>query len=778
MKTPVIAIAGNPNSGKTTLFNALTGTRQRVGNWPGVTVEKKTGNCRVEGRELELVDLPGIYSFSASSEDEIIARDFLVSGNAELVLNIVDATSLERGLLLTLQLLEMGVPVVVVANMMDLVKERNLHLDIDGLSRELDCPVVPMSASKGKGLKALKSMVLEKIERPEMSKEPISRPPAIQQALPQISALLEEKTLQTFRSQRSRDWFCQSLLESEQSFDTLLGLSNSAQSELLVLRSKLTTKLGEEPDLVMSDLRFERVRQITRQTVNRAREVSRTLTDRIDALVLNRILAIPIFLLAMYLTFMVTINLGGAFIDFFDQFTGAVTVDGLRAVLEAIGLPELLITLLSDGLGGGIQTVATFIPPIFFLFLCLSLLEDSGYMARAAFVMDRLMRMVGLPGKAVIPMMVGFGCTVPAVMATRTLEDRRERTLTAMMAPMMSCGARLPVYALFAAAFFPVQGQNVVFALYLIGILMAVLTGLLLRNSLLQGESVPFVMELPAYHVPTLRGILTHTWERLKGFLIRAGRVILVVVMVLSFLNSIGTDGSFGNQDSEDSILSHIGMSITPVFSPMGIHEENWPATVGLITGIFAKEAVVGTLDSLYSVMDVNDLTEEEPFAFWDAVREAFSTIPEGLRGVIGSIGDPLGINVGVIEDISTAAAEQEVTHSTFGAMKTRFDGTVGAFAYLLFILLYAPCAATLAAIWREISPGWAVFSSVYLSLLAWSVSVFYYQAATFAEHPQTSLFWLVFVGALFSGGSAGLVFWKGKISSSNAPLLKKGYVS
>ena len=293
-----------------------------------------------------------------------------------------------------------------------------------------------------------------------------------------------------------------------------------------------------------------------------------------------------------------------------------------------------------------------------------------------------------------------------------------------------------------------------------------------------EGESVPFVMELPAYHVPTLRGILTHTWERLKGFLIRAGRVILVVVMVLSFLNSIGTDGSFGNQDSEDSILSHIGMSITPVFSPMGIREENWPATVGLITGIFAKEAVVGTLDSLYSVMDVNDLTEEEPFAFWDAVQEAFSTIPEGLLGVIGSIGDPLGINVGVIEDISTAAAEQEVTHSTFGAMKTRFDGTVGAFAYLLFILLYAPCVAALAAIWREISPGWAVFSSVYLSLLAWSVSVFYYQAATFAEHPQTSLFWLVFVSTLLSGGSAGFVFWKGKISSSNAPLLKKGYVS
>jgi len=778
MNTPVIAIAGNPNSGKTTLFNALTGARQRVGNWPGVTVEKKTGNCVVEGQELELIDLPGIYSFSASSVDESIARDFLVSGNADLVVNIVDATSLERGLLLTMQLLEMGVPVVVAANMMDLVKERNLQLDIDGLTRELDCPVVPMTASKGKGLKALKSILLETVLNPKISKEPITPPKAIKQVLPEISAMLGENAKQSLRDQRSQDWFCQNLIETEQEYGTEQGLTDSAQSELLVLRAKLATELGEEPDLVMSDLRYGRVREITRQTVNRAREVSRTLTDRIDALVLNRVLAIPVFLLAMYLTFMVTINVGGAFIDFFDQFTGAITVDGFRAVLEALGLPALLVTLLADGVGGGIQTVATFIPPIFFMFLCLTLLEDSGYMARAAFVMDRLMRAVGLPGKAMIPMMVGFGCSVPAVMATRTLEDRRERTLTAMMAPMMSCGARLPVYALFAAAFFPVQGQNVVFALYLIGILMAVLTGLLLRNTLLQGESAPFVMELPAYHVPTLRGILTHTWERLKGFLIRAGRVILVVVVILSFLNSIGTDGSFGNEDSEESVLSHIGMSITPIFTPMGIREENWPATVGLFTGIFAKEAVVGTLDSLYAGMDADATAEEESFAFWNVIQGAFATIPEGLLGVVDTFSDPLGIAVGEIEDVSSAAEAQEVSSSTFGAMIRRFDGTAGAFAYLLFILLYAPCVAALAAIWREISPGWAVFSSAYLSILAWSTSVLYYQVSTFAEHPNTSLFWLVLVSVLLGVGIFGLTRWKKRSPSVTGAMLGKSFAS
>jgi ferrous iron transport protein B len=590
--------------------------------------------------------------------------------------------------------------------------------------------------------------------------------------------MLGENAKQSLRDQRSQDWFCQNLIETEQEYGTEQGLTDSAQSELLVLRAKLATELGEEPDLVMSDLRYGRVREITRQTVNRAREVSRTLTDRIDALVLNRVLAIPVFLLAMYLTFMVTINVGGAFIDFFDQFTGAITVDGFRAVLEALGLPALLVTLLADGVGGGIQTVATFIPPIFFMFLCLTLLEDSGYMARAAFVMDRLMRAVGLPGKAMIPMMVGFGCSVPAVMATRTLEDRRERTLTAMMAPMMSCGARLPVYALFAAAFFPVQGQNVVFALYLIGILMAVLTGLLLRNTLLQGESAPFVMELPAYHVPTLRGILTHTWERLKGFLIRAGRVILVVVVILSFLNSIGTDGSFGNEDSEESVLSHIGMSITPIFTPMGIREENWPATVGLFTGIFAKEAVVGTLDSLYAGMDADATAEEESFAFWNAIQGAFATIPEGLLGVADTFSDPLGIAVGEIEDVSSAAEAQEVSSSTFGAMIRRFDGTAGAFAYLLFILLYAPCVAALAAIWREISPGWAVFSSAYLSILAWSTSVLYYQVSTFAEHPNTSLFWLVLVSVLLGVGIFGLTRWKKRSPSVTGAMLGKSFAS
>jgi len=774
MKPLTVAIAGNPNSGKTTLFNLLTGSRQKVGNWPGVTVEKKTGTCNISGEVVNIVDLPGIYSFSAASPDEQIARDFLLSKSADVVVNILDATSMERGLFLTMQLLEMGIPVIVAANMMDQVKELNLQLDIKGLSHELNCPVLQMTASKQQGIADLKSLLGEVSREPITSVKPIQWPQAIQQALPQISALIGKEQSAFLGNEHSRNWMSLYLLESNQHIPSPEYFSANAIAQLNKLRKKVASELGEEPDLVLTDLRYGRVREITSKTLNRTREVSRTLTDRLDTLVLNRFLAIPIFLLFMYLTFMVTINVGGAFIDFFDQLTGAITVDGFRYILEKLGITELLVTLLADGLGGGIQTVSTFIPPIFFMFLCLTILEDSGYMARAAFVMDRLMRTVGLPGKSMIPMMVGFGCSVPAVMATRTLEDRRERTLTAMLAPMMSCGARLPVYALFAAAFFPVQGQNIVFALYLIGILMAVLTGLLLRNTLLQGDSAPFVMELPSYHVPTLRSILMHTWERLKSFLVRAGRVILIIVVILSFLNSIGTDGSFGNEDSDSSVLSKIGMTITPIFTPMGISDENWPATVGLFTGIFAKEAVVGTLDSLYAGLDAKEGAnpEDKEFELSEAVKNAFASIPIGVLSVADTITDPLGIGVGEIKDIATAAEEQDVSKSTFGAMINRFDGTAGAFAYLLFILLYAPCVAALAAIWREISPGWAVFSSVYLSVLAWSVSVLYYQSATFTQHPQSSITWIITITLLLSAGIIGLARFNNKQSTRSLKLI------
>ena len=361
-------------------------------------------------------------------------------------------------------------------------------------------------------------------------------------------------------------------------------------------------------------------------------------------------------------------------------------------------------------------------------------------MARAAFVMDRLLRTIGLPGKAFIPMLVGFGCNVPGIMATRTLESRRDRILAILMNPFMSCGARLPVYTLFAAAFFPHTGGLIIFGLYMTGILLAILSGMLFKKTLLKGEISSFVMELPPYHLPTLSGVMYHTWNRLKSFLIKAGKVILVIVAILGFLNTLGTDGSFGNNDSSKSVLSALGRTATPLFHPMGIREENWSATVGLFTGIFAKEAVVGTLDSIYSQLE-NETTQEtpeEPFNFWRGISDAFVAIPDGFEGFFDGLKDPLGVR-GAVEGID------EITPDETSIIVKRFGehGKAAAFAYLLFILIYAPCVAALAAIAREIGMRWMLFSTLYLTVLAWVISTAYYQIATFSTNPATSAGWL-----------------------------------
>jgi len=507
--------------------------------------------------------------------------------------------------------------------------------------------------------------------------------------------------------------------------------------------------LGGDLDIQVADARYGFANAAAQQAVTWSGRTTRDLTDRIDRVVLNRALGIPIFLLMMYLMFMFTINIGGAFIDFFDEFAGALFVDGAAAGMTALGSPEWLTVLLAKGIGGGLQTVATFIPIIGFLFLFLSVLEDSGYMARAAFVMDRFMRWIGLPGKSFVPLIVGFGCTVPAVMATRTLEHRRDRLLTIAMAPFMSCGARLPVYVLFAAAFFPQGGQNVVFALYLIGIATAVLTGLVLKNSVLRGEATPFIMELPPYHVPTAKGVLLHTWDRLKAFIVRAGRVIVPMVLVLNVLNAIGTDGSFGNEDTDKSVLAEVGRTIAPAFGPMGLTEENWPAAVGIFTGVLAKEAVVGTLDATYSALaaqDAGETEEEEPFDLGAAVAGAFATIPTNLVDAFASWADPLHIAAVDVSDQDAVAEDQEVSAGTFGAMAARFDGAAGAFAYLLFILLYMPCAAAIAAVYQESGPRWTAFVALWTTGLGYGMATLFYQAARWDAHPGTSVAWIAAV--------------------------------
>lgn len=675
MSTFKIALIGNPNCGKTTLFNALTGSHQNVGNWPGVTVEKKTGTFVFQNRSCELVDLPGIYSLEQDylGLDEQIAREFLEAGEFDVVVNIVDVANLQRNLVLSQQLLEIGFPVVVAANMLDVAEKQGINLDTEKLSEQLGVPVIPIVASRQQGTQALLTSLFNLNESASVS-----------------------------------------VVESEFVGDRIVK-------------------------------RYHRAQEIVNGAVLMV-PVTHNFTERMDRWVLNKWLGIPIFLAMMYLMFTVAVSVGAVFIDFFDLFVGALAVDTPRWFLESIGSPAWLVVLIADGLGGGVQLVATFIPVIGFLFLCLSILESSGYMSRAAFVVDRLMARIGLPGNAFVPLIVGFGCNVPAVMASRSLGRESDRLLTIAMAPFMSCGARLTVYALFAAAMFPTNGQNVVFGLYLLGISMAVLTGWLFRRQIFDQEIAPSFQEMPVYHMPVARNILLTTWFRLKAFIFRAGKTIVLVVVALSFLNSIGTDGSFGNEDSDNSILASIGKSVTPVFAPIGLKEENWPATVGLFTGLFAKEAVVGTLDALYS-KDSKDEDNQGDLGMPDLGAlslEALLTIRDNGKDLLSNLGDPLGIQLEVSGDINAAAQAQGVEATTLTNMAAAFGSQFAAFCYLVFILLYAPCVAVLGAIAKESGVKWMLLTFTWTTGLAYVTASALYQAGMIFETPVKSSLWLL----------------------------------
>ncbi|MDH3543689.1 MAG: Fe(2+) transporter permease subunit FeoB [Desulfuromonadales bacterium] len=744
-----IAVAGNPNCGKTTLFNELTGSRQMVGNWPGVTVDRKTGFYAFEGHDFELVDIPGIYALSAHSSDEKVARDYLLSEDYDLIVNIVDAANIERNLYLTTQLLEMRVPMIVVLNKMDVAKSRQILINTEELSDRLGIPVVPIAASKRSGLTQLKKAVHQCAEYNPISEADIIYPVEIQEAAMTLTAQLGKIAAE---NNLKADWLAMKLLEDDLEYVALLD--NKAAEDLVKRQQRLVNQLEEDADIAIADARYGFINWLTANAVTHASKLGKTLTDKIDKVVLNRVLGLPIFLLMMYLTFMFTINVGGAFIDFFDIAVGAVFVDGMTALLNGLNAPAWLIGVLATGVGGGIQTVATFIPPIGFMFLALAVLEGSGYMARAAFVMDRFMRMLGLPGKSFVPLLVGFGCNVPAIMATRTLENQRDRTLTIMMNPFMSCGARLPVYALFAAAFFPVGGQNVVFLLYLAGIGFAVLTGLILKYTLLKGNITPFVMELPPYHVPTVKSVLLRTWDRLKSFLLKATRILVPMVALLALLNTMSMDGSIGHDDSKDSLLASLSRTVTPIFAPMGIEQDNWPATVGIFTGVFAKEAVVGTLDAIYLQNETQENLaageEDEAFSLSAALREAVQTIPDNLSGVADTLTDPLGLSIGDTSSIDAAAEGLAVSAGTFGAMGKLFDGKVGAIAYMLFILMYFPCVAAMAAVYRETNLRWTLFIAAWTTGLAYVSATGFYQVATFARHPVFSAAWLAGCSLIF----------------------------
>lgn len=725
MKKLTVGLIGNPNSGKTTLFNQLTGARQRVGNWAGVTVERKEGQFSTTDHQVTLVDLPGTYSLttisSQTSLDEQIACHYILSGDADLLINVVDASNLERNLYLTLQLLELGIPCVVALNMLDIAEKQKVRIDIDALSARLGCPVIPLVSTRGRGIDALK-IALDRHQKNTHAElvhyaQPLAR---------EANTLAQEMAADMPAQQRR--WLGLQMLEGDIYSRAYAG---DAALKLDISLARLQEEM-DDPALHIADARYQTIAAICEAVSNTLTAESSQVTAAVDRIVLNRFLGLPIFLFVMYLMFLLAINIGGALQPIFDAGSVAIFVHGIQWLGYTLHFPQWLTVFLAQGLGGGINTVLPLVPQIGMMYLFLSFLEDSGYMARAAFVMDRLMQALGLPGKSFVPLIVGFGCNVPSVMGARTLDAPRERLMTIMMAPFMSCGARLAIFAVFAAAFFGQEGALLVFSLYVIGIIMAILTGLMLKHTIMRGEASPFIMELPVYHVPHLKSLVLQTWQRLKGFVMRAGKVIVVVSIFLSALNSFSLSGKTVD-NINDSALASVSHVFTPLLEPIGVHGDHWQATVGLVTGAMAKEVVVGTLNSLYTAehiqkADFNPAQYGLPDELMAALDETWTSLKKTFS--LSVLANP----------IEASKGEGEMAEGTMGVMSEKFGSAAAAYSYLIFVLLYTPCISVMGAIARESSRGWMGFSVLWGLNIAYSLATLFYQSVSFNEHPIYSL--------------------------------------
>lgn len=645
-----IALVGNPNSGKTTLFNALTGSNQRVGNWPGVTVEKKEGNFKFNDVVYNVVDLPGTYSLGSFSEDEIVARNYILKGHPNVVINVVDATNIERNLYLTTQLLEMGAKVVIALNMIDEANTKNIKVDIKTLSQKLGTPVIPTVASKRKGIDKLIDEAVELINKDIDYKANISYGENIDKEIKNLKGLLSKKNLDY-----PHQWIAIKLLEGDEYIYQMLNENDT-----------LKNQIGNY-ELEIIDKRYEFINNISNLTVKLPEDNKETLTDKIDKIITNKFLGLPIFALIMFavfeLTFVIGEDLLGGIIGTGIEILG----ENLEQLLIYLSSPIWLVSFFTDGVISGLGAVVEFIPLILVLYMLMGFLEDSGYMARAAYVMDNIMKALGLQGKTFISMIIGFGCNVPGVMATRTLEDKRDRMIAILINPFMSCGARIPIYLLFISAFFPNNGGLVLFSLYSLGIIVALLVAKIFSKTLFKGEPSYFIMELPPYRLPTPRNVLRNMWDNVSEFLKRAGTTIFIVVTMLWILAIL----PMGVEPySQNSLLGGIGTFIAPIFEPAGFG--TWQASVGLFSGIAAKEAVVAILGMIYAgVEDGVQLTQ--------AIQTAFTPL--------------------------------------------------SAVSFMIMTLLYTPCAATLGTIKKETnSYKWTIFSAVYSFVIGWIMAVLVFQ--------------------------------------------------
>lgn len=658
-----IALAGNPNCGKTSLFNLLTKSRQHIGNWPGVTVEKKEGTLKFKGESYKVIDLPGTYSLGAYSEDEIVARNYILKDKPDVVINVVDATNLERNLYLTTQLIEMGANVVIALNMIDQAESLNIEIDTNKLSKRLGVPIIKTSALKNRGIEELIETSIHSKKNEKLIN--INYGEDIENEIKNLSYLLEAyKNKLEFPV----NWTALKLLENDEYIKDKVKQLNSPSifTKLEESNKTIEKNIGFEADMSIVDKRYSFISSITEDVIKKPSKKQVTTTEKIDKIVTNKYLGIPIFALIMYCLYELTFIIGAGIQEWFGDLiakAGVIVSD----FIANMGAPELLVGFINDGLFGGVGAVLSFLPLIMVMYFLLGLLEDSGYMARAAYVMDRLMRGLGLHGKTFVSMIVSVGCNVPGIMSTRTLENKKDRMIAILINPFISCGARMPIYAVFVEAFFPTHQGLVLFSLYVLGIIVALISGKIFSKTLFKGESSYFVMELPAYRMPSIKNVFLLMWEKAGAFFKKAGMIIFPMMIVLWALSVLPLEVE---PNSEHSILGMIGSFVAPLFVLAGYG--TWQAGVSLITGILAKESVVATMGMVYA-----------------GVEEG-----EALINVIQQVFTPLS-----------------------------------AISFLVMTLLYTPCLAALGAIKRETnSMKWTIFSAVYTFVIALVLSTLVYQ--------------------------------------------------
>ncbi len=707
-----IAVAGNPNAGKSTLINAIAGARLHVGNWPGVTVEKKDASFNHRGRPVTLVDLPGTYSLSPYSQEEVIARDYLIRGRPDVIINVVDATNLERNLYLTLQLLELEIPLVLALNVYDEAMDKGLRIDVASLSSLLGVPVVPTVATKKKGTDDLVDAAVELAETPAgIGREPVQYDGGIEEAIGRTLGGLEADASETLEG-LPRRWLAIKLIEGDELALMEAGIGASAPFLQSATR-RLKASRGEDLESLMADARYGKAAGLTRETLQKPKRRKQETTEKIDAVVLNRYAGIPVFLIAMWLVFKLTFDISSPFTDWIDGAMNGPLKRQAAAALDALGAPGWTVSLLTEGVVAGVGFVLAFVPAIFAMMFFITFLEGSGYMARAAFVMDRAMHAIGLHGKSFIPMLLGFGCNVPAIYATRTLENPRDRILTALLIPMTSCGARLPVYVVFTGAFFADSAGTVLWSLYTLGIALAVVMGLIFKRTLFRGDAPLFIMELPPYRLPSLRSLLIHTWEKGKHFLVKAGTYILAVSILVWFLLNL----PWGVADKKDSWLGKTGQAVAPALAPLGFG--TWEASASLIGGVIAKEIVVGTMAEVYAAKDDGD-TEEAPSLSED-LREVGVSLLDAARDA--------AVNVVSTFGIASLSGEEDEGNAGLKQVIVKVFTPLSACAFMVFVLLYMPCVVVAIAMRQEFGTWkWFGVAFAYQMVLAWGAACVVYQ--------------------------------------------------